>query len=178
MTPSLSPLERLPAELLQEILLLSQNLGRAHTSPHLARSLNSDHIRTQLMISAFASDRDELHRRIRWRPEVLALQEVLLDQPWLNHAFFRKCQHAFFVDRISTAYKAFAADHISQPEQADALTEISTQFDTFFAYGGYLTALEYIARTGCTPMPRSRHEFSSTELERFVMVNTWPRGGF
>jgi hypothetical protein len=168
----LSPLERLPLRILPGILRLSQNIKLAYTSPYQAWSFASDHIRTQLVISVFSDYKEELHGSLCWRHDIVALPKVLLYQPWLSHAFFRKCQCIYFVDRCSTSYEVFAANAISLPEQAAALAGISTEFNTFFTHGGYLTVLEYTARPGCATMPRRKHVFSSPEFEKFVMAFT------
>lgn len=108
----LSPLERLPAELLQQIFLQSLNLNLPRASPTLGSVLSSSHIKMLLVFKAFSSGSDnslehstELLHILRTKEEIASLQSAILRLNWMTLDFFHQCIPTFL---IKTLVRQFA----------------------------------------------------------------------
>lgn len=82
----LAPLERMPAEVLQEIFLESMNMDLPVASLELLHKLNSDHIKMEFAFRALFPNRAD------WMPEeeVLELQNQLLARRFFDWHFYKR----------------------------------------------------------------------------------------
>ena len=122
----LSTLEQLPTELLQAIFLLSRNINFPMSSLHLGSVLASPHLRTELVVYAFA-DREysELHL-------YAGLQSSLLRQRWLTYEFFQLCQKTYLLRHailVVQNYSRGAPQDISHGN----VTKITEAFNAYYS---------------------------------------------
>ncbi|MCJ1476155.1 hypothetical protein MMC13_004820 [Lambiella insularis] len=118
----LSPLERLPAELLQLIFLLQPNLNLPKASPSLGSSLASVHLKTELVIAAFTDISND---------ECGDLCSALLEQKWLTFEFFQHCQKTYMLQEATRVYRSHVT-HLSLSEQNAAIVEMTKMFNTYY----------------------------------------------
>ena len=123
---SLSRLELLPTELLQEVFILCCNLNLPRTSPHLSVALSSNHTKTRLVIRAFASQSSI--------PPDRKLQSALLRQQWLTHPFFKNCQKLYLTQIAIREFQKFASN-APQDVQAAVIKDIQEVFDSYLRVG-------------------------------------------
>ncbi|MCJ1434428.1 magnesium ion transporter [Xylographa pallens] len=122
----LSTLEQLPTELLQTIFLLSRNINLPMSSLYLGSVLASPHLRTELVIHAFA-DREYSELRL-----YAGLQSSLLRQKWLTYDFFQLCQKTYLLQQailVVQEYSRGAPQDISHGN----VTKITEAFDTYYS---------------------------------------------
>lgn len=123
---SLSRLESLPTELLQNILISCCNLNLPSASPHLSTALSSNHTKTRLVIQAFASQSSTLPDR--------KFQSALLRQRWLTYPFFKKCQKLYLTQIAIREFQKFASN-TPQEVQATLIKNIREAFDRYLYVG-------------------------------------------
>ncbi|MCJ1408305.1 magnesium ion transporter [Ptychographa xylographoides] len=126
----LSALERLPLELLQIVFLLEPNLDLPKASPHLCIALASRHLRTELVIQAFAADSTHDNSR---------LQSQLLRQKWLTYSFFQQCQKVFFLREAIRIYRSRSAATL-QTIQTTTIKRMTDFFDDYYILRNRLRA--------------------------------------
>ncbi|MCJ1256063.1 hypothetical protein MMC24_003883 [Lignoscripta atroalba] len=122
---TLSPLERLPLELLHAVFFDSLNLNLPRASPSLAALLSSDHVKIEFVLKAFNHPKEDGH------PE---LQSEILRLRWMTFRFFGKCQQISFTRLAIQKYRAWAED-IPKEEQAPAISELQECFANFSTTG-------------------------------------------
>ena len=113
-TRKLSQLERLPAELLQEIFLQSLNLNLPRASPVLGSILSSSHIKKLLVFLAFSSDDGyclehsaELLSILHTKQEIGNLQSAILRLKWMDLTFLNQCIRSFIVKTLLHRFLEF-----------------------------------------------------------------------
>ncbi len=90
-------LSRLPAELIQDVLLFSGNLNIAFTCRQFHIMLNNETVRLQLCANVF----DARHDWGSFCPPLAEAQAALLAKQWFNHSFCARVELAIMKRRIS-----------------------------------------------------------------------------
>ncbi|MCJ1384919.1 hypothetical protein MMC17_008037 [Xylographa soralifera] len=122
----LSTLEQLPTELLQTIFLLSRNINLPMSSLHLGSVLASPHLRTELVIHAFAErESSEQHR-------YAGLQSCLLRQKWLTYDFFQLCQKTYLLRHAILVIQKYY-EEAAQDMYRSNVTRITKAFNTYYS---------------------------------------------
>ncbi|MCJ1462403.1 hypothetical protein MMC07_001004 [Pseudocyphellaria aurata] len=103
----LSPLERLPTELLEKVFFECLNVNLPKASPTLGFALSSFHVKSQLLFKSFSSDRrygrqhhKELIDVLGTNEEVANLQSSILRLRWMNLAFVHQCIPIFLTRKL------------------------------------------------------------------------------
>ena len=119
----LSPFERLPTELIQEIFLISPNLNLPFASPHLASVLSSVQFKHLLLLRVFSSEATA--------QDDVELKSALLRRKWLTYSFFRNCREAFLT-RAAVKYVRKAAGASSRASIDMTIIELKNVLEDHF----------------------------------------------
>ena len=124
--PNMSPLESLPAELLEQIFLQSLNINLPLASPHLSSMLSSTHTKAAVVSMVFSTNApyklehvDELSHilctesAIDTDVAIKELQSRILACRWMTWDFMMICMEKFFV---RTLLREFQIQNLLWPE--------------------------------------------------------------
>lgn len=157
--PLLSSLERLPAELLEDVFLQCLNVNLPRASPVLASTLSSFYIKSQLLFKAFCSDQtyglkhsEELIDILYTKQEVAKLQSSILRLRWMTMGFLRQCRPIFLARTLFRQFKNFQFEKWIDGSPAAKLTHATVAKFVQEAYrraevGAGKTAIEYLRWT-------------------------------
>jgi hypothetical protein len=123
----LSPLERLPVELLQTVFILCRNLNLPRASSYLGTVLASDHLKEELVLYAF----DYTLGHFKCSADLLELRSALLRQKWLTYALFRHCQKKSLLEHAIQFYCRHKSS-ISTDTRSSEIESIKAFFDNAF----------------------------------------------
>ncbi|MCJ1423215.1 hypothetical protein MMC29_001097 [Sticta canariensis] len=159
--PLLSPLERLPTELLEIVFFQCLNVNLPRASPVLSSTLSSFHVKSQLLFKAFCSDQgyglqhsEELIDILHTKQEVANLQSSILRLRWMTMDFLRQCRPIFLARTLFRQFKYFQFEQWIDGSSAAGLTHAAVAKFVHEAYrraevGAAKTRLECLSRTSC-----------------------------
>jgi hypothetical protein len=148
--PTLSRLEALPTEILQEIFILHPNFALADASPILHQKLDSEHVKMRLVTKYLTNIRDGvvaglypanrpgdlLPDAALATPEDMQthLQDVqtsILAAPWMDYRFMRRCQWYFFLQKATRQLRHFLRD-LTREEVEAQVARLRARITVYF----------------------------------------------